>query len=86
MTIEPWDPHFEAILRTYLPELPPADPLPENVRLANLGLDSLRTLGLILDIQEQYQVTFTDDELNPDTFATSASLWGALAKLTAEPR
>ena len=50
-------------------------------RLADLGLDSLATVGLLVDVEESFGVEFPDEALTADTFATAASLWSVVAGL-----
>jgi acyl carrier protein len=39
-------------------------------------------VGLVLDIEEFYQISFPAEELNFGTFATPLSVWTAIQKLT----
>lgn len=83
MPHRPWPPSFDALLRTHLslgdgeeiaPELTPFD----------YGLDSLSTVGLLLDLEEQYAITLADDQLAQLGSADTAGLWALLAKAGAE--
>jgi acyl carrier protein len=70
---------FEKLLRTYLPLLADDVPLTPGQLLADLGLDSLSTVGLLVDVEDAFGVQFPDDALTPDTFATASSLWAVVA-------
>ncbi|GAA0572075.1 hypothetical protein GCM10010172_65760 [Paractinoplanes ferrugineus] len=75
-----WNDEFEQIIRRYL-VLPAEQPLPADAQLAGLGLDSLGTVSVLMDLEEAFSVTFTDEQLVPETFATATALWGALSEL-----
>ncbi|MEU3220523.1 phosphopantetheine-binding protein [Streptomyces sp. NPDC006971] len=70
-----WDDRFEEILRTFLPFLPPQEPLTADTELKDLGLDSLGTVQLLGTLEETYQVRFLDSALTMDTFRTAGVLW-----------
>ncbi|MEU3657711.1 phosphopantetheine-binding protein [Streptomyces sp. NPDC032161] len=70
-----WDDRFEEILRTFLPFLPPQEPLTTDTELKDLGLDSLGTVQLLGTLEETYQVRFLDSALTMDTFRTAGVLW-----------
>jgi len=74
------DQRFTAILRRHLPYLVPAEELPADVPLRELGLDSMAAVGLVLDLEKELAVTFTESTLLPETFATAADLWTAVAR------
>ncbi|MFF9651297.1 phosphopantetheine-binding protein [Streptomyces sp. NPDC014622] len=70
-----WDDRFEEILRTFLPFLPPQEPLTADTELKDLGMDSLGTVQLLGTLEETYQVRFLDSALTMDTFRTAGVLW-----------
>ncbi|MFB7085160.1 phosphopantetheine-binding protein [Streptomyces sp. NPDC056296] len=70
-----WDDQFEEILRTFLPFLPPQEPLAADEELKDLGLDSLGTVQLLGTLEETYQIRFRDSALTMDTFRTAGVLW-----------
>jgi acyl carrier protein len=80
------DPRFTELIASYLPVLG-ARRLTEDAKLRDLGLDSMRSIDLLFDIEDAFGVTLPDDELNGTTFETAGSLWRALSALlpTAEP-
>ncbi|MGO9078421.1 MAG: phosphopantetheine-binding protein [Streptosporangiaceae bacterium] len=77
----PWDSQYEEILRPHLPAAAPVDPLRSTDDLRELGLDSMGTIHLLLDLESRYRITFPDELLNADTFASVGGLWSALAPL-----
>lgn len=74
------DQRFTAILRRHLPYLVPAEVLPADAPLRELGLDSMAAVGLVLDLENELGVTFTESTLREETFASAADLWSAVGK------
>ncbi|MEU1486927.1 phosphopantetheine-binding protein [Streptomyces sp. NPDC005752] len=70
-----WDAQFEEILRTFLPFLPPQEPLTTDEELKDLGLDSLGMVQLLGTLEEAYQVRFRDSALTMGTFRSAGVLW-----------
>ncbi|MEV7423572.1 MULTISPECIES: phosphopantetheine-binding protein [unclassified Streptomyces] len=70
-----WDDQFEELLRRFLPFLPPQEPLESDVKLRDLGLDSLGTVELLGNLENAYQVRFLDGALTMETFETPGVLW-----------
>ena len=68
-----------AVLRPYLPLLEADEPLGIDADLAGLGLDSMRTVQLLLQIEGTLDLTFADDDVRPETFATPRALLDAIA-------
>jgi acyl carrier protein len=69
---------LESVLRMHLPKAPENGPLPMDVPLVELGLDSLRAVSLVLDLEETFGVEFPDQVLSEATFETGASIGEAL--------
>jgi len=55
----------------------------EATELRALGLDSLKQVQLLVELEHQYGVELPDSELNIRIFRTPASLWAVLAELLA---
>jgi acyl carrier protein len=72
------DERFVELLRSFLPLLGTA-PLPEDARLRDLGLDSIQAVDLLLGIEDTFQISLPDRDLNDETFATAGGLWRAVA-------
>jgi acyl carrier protein len=72
------DERFVALLRTYLPLLDEG-PVAEDARLRDLGMDSIRTIDLLIGIETTFQISLPEGELNDETFATAGRLWRAIA-------
>lgn len=78
-----WSGPFEELVRGQL-AIPGHRELRPGEALADLGLDSLGTVTLLMELEEAYGVVFTDDMLVPTTFATAGALWSSLASLISE--
>ncbi len=78
-----WFGPFEELVRAQL-VIPPDRPLDPDDGLGELGLDSLGTVTLLMELEDAYDVIFPDELLVPATFATAGALWGALRGITAE--
>lgn len=70
---------FQDIVRPFLPYAG-ADELGASDELAALGLDSMGVVQLLAALEEGYELEFSDDALNQDTFATVGSLWQTVAE------
>ncbi|MFF5029770.1 phosphopantetheine-binding protein [Streptomyces collinus] len=78
------DAMFQNVLRDHLPRLQ-QQPLTDDTRLRDAGLDSMKSVDLLFAIEDELGVSLPDDDLNEETFATAGSLWRAVdAARTAE--
>lgn len=53
----------------------------KNTELKDLGLDSLASIELLLDLEEHYEIAFPDELLTEETFSTASTLWAIINKL-----
>lgn len=74
-----WDNKFEEALRRHLPHLDDDEELEADMRLRDLGLDSVAMVELLSTVESLYNVRFADDALTPETFETPATLWQTLS-------
>ncbi|WOX17120.1 phosphopantetheine-binding protein [Streptomyces sp. N50] len=79
-----WSKTFETTLRNHLPLLAPEAEIEPEVALADLGLDSLGTVGLLVELEETFNVVIPDESLSTETFATPKSLWDVIDQLVKE--
>jgi acyl carrier protein len=49
--------------------------------LKDIGLDSMASIELLLELEDQFNVSFPDELLTEETFLTAETLWDALNKL-----
>ena len=76
-----WDNAFAALLREHLHLTEDAAELSPDDDLRLLGLDSVGTVALILELEEHYRVEFTAEALTASAWSTPASLWETLRSL-----
>jgi acyl carrier protein len=69
---------FEELLRAHLPDLGADEPLEPDRPLLALGLDSVRMVSLIVDLEGFYSLTFPEDLMSGETFHSAHTLWQAL--------
>ena len=77
----PWDARFEAVVRANVPILQAEQPLRPTDSLYELGLDSMGTIQLLLELEETFAVTFPDEALKPEVFATPGALWRVVSDI-----
>lgn len=78
------DERFVELLRSYLPLLG-TDPVDQDARLRDLGLDSIRAVDLLIGIETTFRISVPEDDLSDATFATAGTLWRAVAALAGVP-
>jgi acyl carrier protein len=71
---------FEQCLRRHLRLVKP-DSIDYAVALAQLGLDSMTAVALLLDIEKTFDIRFPDDMIAEDTFRTAGGLKKAVQQL-----
>ena len=76
-----WDERFESVVRANAPILRADQPLRPADSLYDLGLDSMGTIQLLLELEETFGVTFPDDALKPEIFETPSALWQVVRDL-----
>ena len=72
---------FEQTLRRHLRLVAADEPIPPEASLVSVGLDSIGTINLLLDIEETFNVSLPGALLTPETFRTRATLEGVVATL-----
>jgi acyl carrier protein len=71
---------FETVLRRHLTYLPPDTPLDPDASLKALGLDSMRAVDLVFDLEDELGVALPDEAMTAATFATARNLRAALTE------
>jgi acyl carrier protein len=79
-----WDATFESLLRRHLRFLPAEATLEPADDLRALGLDSMATIELMLNLEDKYGVAFPDDALAAAAWSTPAALWNTVLTLPRE--
>jgi acyl carrier protein len=73
-----------AVLRPRLRLLDPAQPIPPDADLGELGLDSMAAIDLLLDLEQALHIKIPDSLLTAETFQTAASLERTILPLTVQ--
>ena len=71
---------FEEVLRRHLRSAKP-DAINYDIELAQLGLDSMTAVAVLLDMEKTFKIRFPDDMLVEGTFRTAGRLKDAVQKL-----
>lgn len=71
---------LQDILRPKLRFLGPNEPVPMEQNLGELGLDSMATIDLLMDIEAQLGVSIPDEMITVETFATGNDLLAVVQK------
>jgi acyl carrier protein len=71
------DERLAALVRRHL-RAPDGQELRPQSSLRELGLDSLRAVRLLLDVEEEFAVTLPDSSLATGSLETPAALWAAI--------
>ncbi|MEU4181122.1 phosphopantetheine-binding protein [Streptomyces sp. NPDC026589] len=80
--VVPWDSGFESLLRAYLPFLAPSTAIEPATRLSLLGLDSLGTVNLMVDLEDAYRIEFPDGAIGRALEADASWLWTTVRELS----
>lgn len=59
----------ESVVRPHLKFLKPGDPLGVEQPLGEVGLDSMASIDLLLDLEDTFGIQIPDEELTENTFA-----------------
>lgn len=54
--------------------------------LLELGIDSLATIELLLEIENEYEITFPDEMLTLESFGTPENIWNTIENLVEEKK
>jgi acyl carrier protein len=71
---------FEEVLRRHLRSAK-SDPINYDVELAQLGLDSMTAVAVLLDMEKTFKIRFPDEMLVEGTFRTAGRLREAVQML-----
>ncbi|HTX04804.1 MAG TPA: phosphopantetheine-binding protein [Steroidobacteraceae bacterium] len=56
-------------------------PLPIDARLSELGISSIKMVGLMLAIEAEFNITIEQSEITPENFASIASMEAMLDRI-----
>lgn len=80
----PWDDRYEAIIADLASSAVGVTSPDPDVPLADLGLSSVATVGLMLALEQEYDIVFPDDFQVVDMFRTPRMLWEQVSSLRDE--
>jgi acyl carrier protein len=72
---------LQQVLRKHLRAVAADETIPMEEQLVDLGLDSIATIHLLLDLETAFGVSFPGSMLTPETFRSGASLQQAVSSL-----
>jgi acyl carrier protein len=68
------DATLERIVRPFLRFLPAGDPLPPDASLGEAGLDSMASIDLIIQLEDELGISIPDDQLTENSLSTLAEI------------
>ncbi|MER7279810.1 phosphopantetheine-binding protein [Dactylosporangium sp. NPDC000244] len=74
MSTETIDAQLEEIVREYCPDLEPRASLGTDDNLTDFGLNSVGTIGIVVAVEQVFNVTLSDEDLSFETFKSIRSL------------
>lgn len=74
------DDRFTDLVRDHA-NLEPGAPIDVDTTFADLGVSSLGIVQLLVEVEEAYDVEFSDDLLVPETFVSPRRFWDALSRV-----
>jgi acyl carrier protein len=77
----PLTPELEKVLREHTRYVSADAELDPDMPLASLGVDSLDLIELIVQIEDVFDLEIPPEDVNPETFATPASIWRMLCQI-----
>jgi acyl carrier protein len=75
-----WPQRFEDVLLPYLTSYDAQQPLESDTPLALLGVDSMAVVGLMIELEAEFDVSFPEEEVNAQTFYSPGSLWSVVSR------
>jgi acyl carrier protein len=81
--VEQLDAGFVNLLRQFLPDFPDDQDLAADLDLVANGLDSLETVGLVVELEQRYGIEIADSDLTLGNFSTPRQLWEIVQRSTA---
>jgi acyl carrier protein len=72
---------FQRLVRSRCRFIGPSGTLDPHASLAELGVDSLELVELIVDIEDTYGIEVPLEILTPEMFASASTIWLALRDL-----
>ncbi|OON81506.1 hypothetical protein B1H18_08890 [Streptomyces tsukubensis] len=77
------DDRLESIVREHCSELESDSSIGPDDNLADLGLNSVGTIGILVAVEQTYDISLSDEDLSFKTFESIRSLWTTILKYQA---
>lgn len=71
---------FRAVLVRHLVAFDEPGDIPADVNLRSLGLNSMRAVELVIDLEDTLGIVFADGAFTDEVFQTAATLWAAVSE------
>lgn len=71
---------FRAVLVRHLVAVEEPQDIPADANLRSLGLNSMRAVELVVDLEDSLDIVFPDEAFNDEVFRTAATLWAAVSQ------
>lgn len=72
-----WPQEFEELLAEHL-ELEPGSTIDPDVPLNSAGLNSMAMVGLMLSLEEEFDIELPESDMTVEAFYSAATLWAAV--------
>ncbi|GAB3986329.1 phosphopantetheine-binding protein [Plantactinospora veratri] len=79
-----WTDSFLETLRRQVPLLPAGEELTPATNLYDLGLDSMRSVQLLIALEETLDISIPDEMLTAEAFRTPGDIWALVQAVHAE--
>jgi acyl carrier protein len=76
-----YSPAVKRVMIRYMPGCAHPDDVPDDEPLAAIGIDSLRSIDLLLDLESTFGITFPDEVITADNFSTAARIATTIANV-----
>ncbi|QFR95449.1 phosphopantetheine-binding protein [Streptomyces tsukubensis] len=83
MSLDSIDDRLESIVREHCSELESDSSIGPDDNLADLGLNSVGTIGILVAVEQTYDISLSDEDLSFKTFESIRSLWTTILKYQA---
>jgi acyl carrier protein len=79
-----WSDDFDVVMRRHCRFIEPQERIDPDALMSSLGADSLEIVELIVDLEIRFRISFSEELLTPQVFATPLGIWSAVELLSQE--
>lgn len=73
----PWPPAFTEVAKRHLSDV--ADPLLPSMSLMAEGIDSVRLVHFLFDLEDEFSFEMPAERMSAEAFSTLGALWAAIS-------